>query len=116
MKVKNAVKIIVTLLFFFVAENSSKSYSCEGWNSGYKMAGLHVYGGFSIGGGLPVGPSGPGGGINGSLRYQRINCCLDTGADEAGSASACNFEGMNSECLNVVSYTHCAPIVNVTHT
>lgn len=117
MKVKNVVKIVaVSFIFFFISENSSKSFSCEGWNAGYQMSGMNVYGGFSFGGGVSIGPSGPGGGISGSVRWQRIDCCLDTGANEAGEASACNFEGMNSQCLNVISYTHCAPIVNVTHT
>lgn len=117
MKIKNVLNVVVaSCLIFFISENSSKSFSCEGWNAGYKMSRMHVYGGFSVGGGITVGSSGPGFGINGGARWQRLDCCLDTGADEAGEASACNFEGMNSQCLNVISYTHCAPIVNVTHT
>lgn len=100
----------VVLILLFAIQNHSLPYSCEGWNSGYKMAAKNVYHGFGIGGGVTVGPSGPSGGISGSVSWKQIMCCLDVSNEGTGSASACNFDGMSGDCLNYISYTQCSTV------
>lgn len=110
---KNTILILAVCCFAFSVKPVN-SFSCDGWNAGYKMSGMNVYSGISVSMGVSGSASGPSVGVNGSLRWKRIFCCQDTSGDEAGSASACNFNGMDRDCLNVISYTKCDNIKDVT--